>query len=96
MDTIGVEFGVIDWTVVALYFIVVLVVGMIFGRRASKSIDNFFLASRSLPWWLTGTSLAATFFAADTPLFHTANVRRFGMDTHVENIITLYEGAHRL
>jgi len=70
----------LDWAVIIIYFVVVLIVGMYFVRRASKSVDDFFLAGRSLPWWLAGTSMVATMFAADTPLFHSGNVRRFGMD----------------
>ena len=70
----------IDWIAIGIYFAVVLVVGLYFMRRAGKSTDDFFVAGRSLPWWIAGTSLVATMFAADTPLFHTGNVRHFGMD----------------
>lgn len=70
----------IDWACLAVYFIVVLLVGLYFVRRASGSTSDYFLAGRSLPWWIAGTSMVATMFAADTPLFHTGNVRRFGMD----------------
>ncbi len=73
-------FGLIDWLVVVAYFVAVLIVGMLFVKKASSSIDDYFLAGRSLPWWVAGTSMVATMFAADTPLFHTANVRQFGMD----------------
>ncbi len=38
------------------------------ARRASASPEAFFAADRSLPWWLAGTSIVATTFAADTPL----------------------------
>ena len=38
------------------------------SRRAGRSTDAFFAADRSLPWWLAGTSIVATTFAADTPL----------------------------
>jgi SSS family transporter len=38
------------------------------SRRASASTEAFFAADRSLPWWLAGTSIVATTFAADTPL----------------------------
>ena len=38
------------------------------ARRASSSRAAFFVAGRSLPWWLAGTSIVATTFAADTPL----------------------------
>ncbi len=43
-------------------------VGLGFGRRASASTDDFFVTDRSLPWWVIGTSMVATTFAADTPL----------------------------
>jgi len=38
------------------------------ARRASQSTEAFFAAGRTLPWWLAGTSIVATTFAADTPL----------------------------
>ncbi len=70
----------VDWACLAIYFLVVLIVGMYFVKRSSASTSDYFLAGRSLPWWIAGTSMVATMFAADTPLFHTGNVRRFGMD----------------
>lgn len=79
-SAVSYELETLDWTCIILYFVVVLAVGMYFIRRAGKSMDDFFLAGRSLPWWLAGTSMVATMFAADTPLFHTGNVRRFGLD----------------
>jgi len=72
--------NVVDWFCLGIYFLVVLAVGLYFIRRASGSMSDYFLAGRSLPWWIAGTSMVATMFAADTPLFHTGNVRRFGMD----------------
>ncbi len=70
----------VDWIFIGIYFLVVLVVGMYFVKRSSGSTSDYFLAGRSLPWWIAGTSMVATMFAADTPLFHSGNVRRFGMD----------------
>lgn len=78
-----IEFGnlhIIDWLVIAIYFTVCIVVGLYFVKRASGNTDDYFLAGRKLPWWIAGTSIVATMFAADTPLFHTGNVRRFGLD----------------
>jgi hypothetical protein len=37
--------------------------------RASGSMVDFFVGGRSLPWWLAGTSMAATTFSIDTPLY---------------------------
>jgi len=38
------------------------------ARSASRNTEAFFTAGRTLPWWLAGTSIVATTFAADTPL----------------------------
>jgi Na+/proline symporter len=42
--------------------------GLWFGRRASHSTNDYLVTDRSLPWWVIGTSMVATTFAADTPL----------------------------
>ena len=56
----------IDWFIIITYFAVALAVGLYFRKRAGSSLDEFFLSGRSLPWWLAGTSMIATSFAADT------------------------------
>ncbi len=58
----------IDWGVIALYFVAPAIVGLWYARRASSSTEEFFLSGRTMPWWLAGTSMVATTFAADTPL----------------------------
>ena len=42
-------------------------------------MNEFFLTGRSLPWWLAGTSMVATTFAADTPLAVAGLVARNGI-----------------
>ncbi len=59
----------LDWSIIALYVVVVTAIGIAFIKRASGSVAEYFVAGRNLPWWLAGTSLVATSFAADTPLF---------------------------
>ncbi|QDS96917.1 sodium:solute symporter family protein [Adhaeretor mobilis] len=59
----------LDWSVIALYMGMVTLIGFLFVRKANASVADYFVAGRSLPWWLAGTSLVATSFAADTPLF---------------------------
>ncbi|MEN6337880.1 MAG: sodium:solute symporter family protein, partial [Phycisphaerales bacterium] len=65
--------------VIALYFVVSLAIGVAYSRRAGKSTGEFFLSGRALPWWLAGTSMVATTFAADTPLAVTELVTRNGI-----------------
>jgi Na+/proline symporter len=64
----------IDWSVVALYFLFNLAIGFYYKARAGKSVSEFFLSGRNVPWWLAGTSMVATTFAADTPLAVTGMV----------------------
>ncbi|MBI3949656.1 MAG: Na+:solute symporter, partial [Acidobacteria bacterium] len=68
-----------DWVIIAAYFVLSLLVGLYFMRRASRHVDEYFLADRSIPWWLAGTSMVATTFAADTPLAVTGMVANHGV-----------------
>src|SRR4051812_30782803 len=68
-----------DWAVVALYFLFMLAIGFYYKSRASKSFDEYFLSGRDVPWWLAGTSMVATTFAADTPLAVTGMVAANGI-----------------
>ena len=59
----------IDWLVVLIYLVFTVALGVYLSKRASKSLEDFFVSGRSLPWWLAGTSMAATTFSVDTPLY---------------------------
>jgi Na+/proline symporter len=69
----------IDWLIVGLYVAFALAVGVVYAKRAGKDVDEYFLSGRSLPWWIAGTSMVATSFAADTPLAITGWVRDHGI-----------------
>ena len=69
----------LDWLVVALYVAVTVAAGLWFRRRAARGEEEYFLAGRSLPWWVLGTSMVATTFAADTPLAVTGFIRNDGI-----------------
>jgi SSS family solute:Na+ symporter len=73
------RFTPIDWLVVAGYFVFMLCVGMYFRKKASASTDEFFVSGRQVSWWLAGTSMVATTFAADTPLAVTGLVATQGI-----------------
>jgi Na+/proline symporter len=68
-----------DWGVVAVYAVVTLIVGLVFTRRAGRSLEQYFLSGRKLPWWLLGTSMVATTFSTDTPNLVTDLVRTGGV-----------------
>ena len=59
---------VVDLIIVGLYVVGTIFVGFLLSRRATRSTTEYFLSGRNLPWWLLGTSMVATTFAADTPL----------------------------
>lgn len=69
----------LDWTVIGAFLAFTLLVGLAVARRAGRSSADFFLSGRSQPWWLLGTSMVATTFAADTPLLVTSIVREQGV-----------------
>jgi len=58
----------LDISFIAGYLLLTLLVGLFFSRRASENVGEFFLSGRKLPWWIAGTGMVATTFAADTPL----------------------------
>jgi SSS family solute:Na+ symporter len=68
-----------DWIWVAGYLVATLVVGLYFRRKSSASTDDYFISGRETSWWLAGTSMVATTFAADTPLVVTGLVYRYGI-----------------
>lgn len=68
-----------DYAIFAVFIGLIISIGLYFSKRASKSTQEFFLGGRSLPWWLAGTSMVATTFAADTPLAVTELVKQGGI-----------------
>ena len=71
--------SVVDWAVVAAYFLFNIAIGLYYRARAGKNMSEFFLGGRNIPWWLAGTSMVATTFGADTPLAVTGMVARNGV-----------------
>jgi Na+/proline symporter len=71
--------SLVDWLVIGGYFALNLAIGVYYARRARGSTTEFFLSGRNVPWWLAGTSMVATTFAADTPLVVTGMVARYGI-----------------
>ncbi len=69
----------VDWVIIAAYGVLTLALGLGFRKRASQSTEEYFLSGRSLPWWVLGTSMVATTFAADTPLAVTGFIRDHGI-----------------
>ncbi len=78
MPPLKLELAGLDWAVLVVFLVVSLGVGVWFTRRAGKSLADYFLSGRDLPWWALGTSMIATSFASDTPLIVTGFVLTHG------------------
>jgi len=72
----------IDWAIVGLYVASAIGIGAWFTRKASQGTADFFVAGRSLGWFVAGTSIVATTFAADTPVFVSAMSRTDGISAN--------------
>jgi SSS family solute:Na+ symporter len=69
----------LDWAAIAGYLLFTLWLGIYFRRRSSRSTEEYFVSGRKAAWWLAGTSMVATTFAADTPLVVTGLVYTQGI-----------------
>ncbi|MCM0059514.1 MAG: Na+:solute symporter [Algoriphagus sp.] len=70
---------VLDWGIIAAFFVISLVIGLASAKTAGSSAKEFFLSGRNMPWWLLGVSMVATTFSADTPNLVTDIVRKNGV-----------------
>ncbi|MCH7408041.1 Na+:solute symporter [Belliella sp. DSM 111904] len=69
----------LDWAIIAAFFVISLIIGLMTARNAGTSSKAFFLSGRNMPWWLLGVSMVATTFSADTPNLVTDIVRKNGV-----------------
>lgn len=54
--------SVIDLTIIVVYIVGVVLLGMLVTKRASKNIHNYFLGGNVMPWWALGVSNASGMF----------------------------------
>jgi len=69
----------LDIAVIVTFFVVIFGIAIYYSRKAGENTGEFFLSGRNLPWYLAGTAMVATTFAADTPLAVTELVARNGI-----------------
>ena len=61
-------FNILDYTIIGVYIIFMLTVGILMKKYADRGTKNYFIGGKEVPWWAAGISMVATTFAADTPL----------------------------
>lgn len=80
MEDLRLDAEFVDYLLVAVYFVVVLAIGLAARRRVSDSLD-FFLSGRSLPAWITGLAFISANLGAVEIVGMSANGAQFGMAT---------------
>src|SRR5579863_8365226 len=73
------KFTFLDWFAILAYLAITLLLGLYFRRSSTRSTEDYFVSGRRASWWLAGTSMVATTFAADTPLLVTGLVYAQGI-----------------
>lgn len=71
--------GAIDVFIVVAFIVYAVISGFRSKSKASKNLEEYFLAGRTLKGWKAGISMAATQFAADTPLLVTGLIATAGV-----------------
>ncbi len=74
-----VSLSFLDYTLVIVFFLITLFIGIYVSKKSGKSASEFFLSGRNMPWWLLGLSMVATTFSTDTPNLVTDIVRNNGV-----------------
>ena len=69
----------LDWGIVLAYFALSIGIGLKFTKKGGESLEEYFVAGRAVSWWLAGSAMIATTFAADTPLVVTGLVAKHGV-----------------
>jgi Na+/proline symporter len=72
-------FNWLDYTVIAAYVAIMIIVGYYSQKRGQEDLEDYFTGGKNLPWWLIGVSMVATTFAADTPLAVTGIIATEGI-----------------
>ncbi len=69
----------LDIGVIIIFFLVIAGITLFYMKKAGQNTGEFFLSGRNLPWYVAGTAMVATTFAADTPLAVTELVAQKGI-----------------
>lgn len=54
--------SLIDASIVAAYFVLILILGVWMEKQAGKSLDAYFRGGGTIPWWVLGMSGSSTYF----------------------------------
>jgi len=74
-----VVFSFLDWFWLVVFIVLMVFCGVLFYRLGKRSLSDFFLAGRGLPWWLPAASVYATHSATDTPIWISGVIYQHGL-----------------
>ncbi len=69
----------VDLTIILAYFVSMIAIGVAVMRRASKSMDSYFLAGNVLPWWVLGISNASAMWDITGTMWLVYNLFVYGL-----------------
>ncbi|MBL1215649.1 MAG: Na+:solute symporter [Ignavibacteriae bacterium] len=73
------QLQLLDFIVVIIFFLIIFGIAAYYSKKAGKDTGEFFLSGRNMPWYIAGTAMVATTFAADTPLAVTELIAKNGI-----------------
>jgi len=73
------QLTLLDISVILLFFLIIFAIAAYYSKKAGKDTGEFFLSGRNMPWYIAGTAMVATTFAADTPLAVTELIAKNGI-----------------
>ena len=73
------ELHSIDICIIIGYLVVVVIMGWLLSKRASKNLDAYFLGGKSLPWYVIGTSHGASGFDITGTMWFVAMLFTYGV-----------------
>ncbi len=59
------NFANVDYAIFIAYALLIIGIGLWVSRKGNKTAEDYFLASKSLPWWAIGASLIAANISAE-------------------------------
>jgi len=78
VDDLRLDTNLVDYAILAIYFAVVLGIGLV-ARRTIKTSLDYFLSGRSLPAWITGLAFISANLGALEVLGQSANGAQYGV-----------------
>jgi SSS family solute:Na+ symporter len=75
-----VSVGLLDYAIIAIYFVFVLGIGVVL-KKGMKSSEDFFLSGRSIPSWITGLAFLSANLGAIEVMGMAANGAEYGIMT---------------